>query len=201
MNTFSLMLKKNEIQIKSGDQKMENKKLKFGTFFWRVSSSHIISYFIMGIIASILLDYREAFENPPMSFFMKPTDSPLVAAGPVLQVIRGLIFAVVLWFFKESILFRKYGWLKLWLMIIGLSILSTTGPAPGSIEGFIYTTIPVILQVSGYLEVIPQTLLFSLIVFYWYQKPKKLWNIISILLVSLIVIMSALGFLASMQKI
>ena len=180
---------------------MVNKKLKFGTFFWRVSSSHIISYFIMGIIASILLDYREAFENPPMSFFMKPTDSPLVAAGPVLQVIRGLIFAVVLWFFKESILFRKYGWLKLWLMIIGLSILSTTGPAPGSIEGFIYTTIPVILQVSGYLEVIPQTLLFSLIVFYWYQKPKKLWNIISILLVSLIVIMSALGFLASMQKI
>jgi hypothetical protein len=178
---------------------MENKNLKFGTFFWRVSSSHMITYFVMGIIASSLLNYKEAFANPPLSYFMKPTDSSWVAIGPVLQIFRGLVFSIALWFIKDSFLYKEHGWAKLWLLIIGLSILSTTGPTPGSIEGLIYTNIPVISQIEGYLEVIPQTLLFSLFVFYWYKKPKRLWNILSIVLVSLVVILCALGLLASIQ--
>lgn len=180
---------------------MENKNLKFGTFFWRVSSSHMITYFIMGIIASSLLDYKEAFANPPLSYLMRPIDSSWVAIGPVLQIFRGLVFSIALWFFKDIFLFKEYGWAKLWLLIIGLSILSATGPTPGSIEGFIYTKIPVLSQIKGYFEVLPQTLLFSLFVFYWYKRPKKLWNVLSIVLVSLMVILCALGLLASNQKI
>lgn len=180
---------------------MENKNLRFGTFFWRVSSSHIITYFVMGIIASFLLNYEKAFANPPLSYLMKPVDSSWVAIGPVLQIFRGLVFSIALWLFKDSFLFKEYGWAKLWLLIICLSILSTTGPTPGSIEGLIYTNISVISQMEGYFEVLPQTLLFSLFVFYWYNKPKRLWNILSILLVSLIVILCTLGLLASYQKI
>jgi hypothetical protein len=180
---------------------MENKNLRFGTFFWRVSSSHIITYFVMGIIASSLLNYEEAFANPPLSYLMKPIDSSWVAIGPVLQIFRGLVFSIALWLFKDSFLFKEYGWAKLWFIIICLSILSTTGPTPGSIEGLIYTNISVISQMEGYFEVLPQTLLFSLFVFYWYNQPKRLWNILSIILVSLIVILCTLGLLASYQKI
>ncbi len=180
---------------------MENINLKFGTFFWRVSSSHMISYFVMGIIASSLLNYKEAFADPPLSYLMKPVDSSWVAIGPVLQIFRGLVFSVSLWFFKDSFLYKEHGWAKLWLLIIGLSILSTTGPTPGSIEGLIYTNIPVISQIRGYFEVIPQTLLFSLFLYYWYKKPKRLWNILSIVLVSLMVILCTLGLLASKQII
>jgi hypothetical protein len=176
---------------------METKKLKFGTFFWRVTSSHVISYFIMGLIAGVLLDYKEAFQNPPMSYFMRPVDSPWVAAGPVLNIIRGLVFAIVLWFFKESFLFKKYGWLKLWALMVGMCILSTTGPTPGSIEGMIYTTIPLSDQLKGYFEVLPQTLLFALFLNYWYIKPNKAWNIISIVLMVLIFLFCILGLLAS----
>jgi hypothetical protein len=171
--------------------------LKFGTFFWRVTSSHMISYFIMGIIASTLLDYKSAFENPPLSFLMRPTDSPWVAAGPMLQVIRGLIFSVVLWIFNDSFLLKKYGWLKLWGLIVGLSVLSTTGPAPGSIEGMIYTKIPVVDQLKGYFEVVPQTLLFSVFLNYWYIKPKKAWNILSIAMVVVIFFLCSMGLLVS----
>jgi hypothetical protein len=128
---------------------------------------------------------------------MKPVDSPWVAAGPMLQIFRGLIFSIVLWFFKEQFLFKKYGWLKLWGLIIGLSVLSTTGPSPGSIEGFIYTKIPLKTQLSGYIEILPQTLLFAVAVFYWYENPKKLWSTLSIILVSIISILCTLGIFAS----
>ena len=178
---------------------MENNNLKFGTFFLRISSSHMITYFIMGIIAASLLDYKEVFENPPFSYLMKPFDSSWVAVGPVLQIFRGLVFSIALWFFKDNFLLKKYGWLKLWGVIVGLSILSTVGPAPGSIEGLIYTKIPVISQLKGYIEVLPQTLFFSLLVFYWYEKPGKLWNVLSIILVTIIIILCTLGLIASKQ--
>jgi hypothetical protein len=180
---------------------MEKHKMTFGTFFWRVTSSHMITYFIMGIIASILLDYQKAFETPPLSYFMRPTDSPWVAAGPMLQVIRGLIFSIVLWISKDIFLFKKYGWLKLWGLLAGLSILSTTGPALGSVEGMIYTKIPLVYHLKAYLEVVPQTLSFSLFLFYWYRKPKKIWNIVSITLMSIIVFFCIMGFLAASEII
>jgi hypothetical protein len=151
----------------------------------------------MGIIAAFMLNYKEGFETPPLSYLMKPINSSWVAAGPVLQVFRGLVFSIALWYFKGNFIYKKYGWLKLWGLLVGLSILSTTGPAAGSIEGFIYTKIPLVTQLKGYIEVLPQTLLFSLLVFYWHQKPTRLWNILSIILVSIIVILSTLGLLAS----
>jgi hypothetical protein len=163
---------------------------EFGIFFWRITSSHLITYFLAGIYAYNLLHYQDLFETPPFSYFMKPMSSLAVAAGPALQVIRGLIFTIVLWVFREVFLNTKYGWLKLWGLLLGLSILSTTAAAPGSVEGFIYTTIPVREQIVGYLEVMPQTLLFSLMVYYWYKKPHKAWNVISIVLVLIIFLFS-----------
>ena len=167
----------------------------FGIFCWRVTAAHIITYFLAGIFAYNVLNYKELFETPPFSNFMKPVSSWAVAAGPGLQVIRGLIFAVVLWVFREVFLNTRYGWLKLWGLLLGLSILSTTAAAPGSVEGFIYTTIPVKKQIVGYLEVMPQTLLFSLAVYYWYKYPKKVWNAASISLVTIILLMSILGII------
>jgi len=175
---------------------MQNQQYSFGTFFWRITSAHMVTYFLMGIIAASFLDYEDLFSNTLISCFFRPYDSPWITAGAGLQIVRGLVFAVALWYFKENFLFEKYGWLKLWGLLIGLSILSTTGPPPGSIEGFIYTKIPVADQIIGYLEVVPQTGLFSLIVCFWYKRPKKAWNIISVVLVILIMFMSLMGVLA-----
>lgn len=173
---------------------METKKFKFGTFFWRITSSHMITYVIMGIIAASLLNYKEVFDS---SESLRAYDSPWIPAGPALQVIRGLIFSLALWNFKDCFLYQKNGWLKLWGLIVGLSILSTAAAPPGSIEGFIYTTIPVVDQIKGYVELVPQTGLFSVLVFYWYERPKKVWNVLSIILVSLIILMSLMGVLAA----
>ena len=163
---------------------------QFGTFLWRVTAAHITTYFLAGVCAYYFLNYRELFETPPFSSFMKPTTSLTVAAGPALQLIRGCIFSMALWPFRHVFLDTKYGWLKLWGLLVGLSILSTTAAAPGSVEGFIYTTIPVKKQVIGYFEVMPQTLLFSLIVYYWYKKPRKAWAVTAIVLVSVILLLT-----------
>lgn len=176
---------------------MEHSNYKFSVFFWRITATHMISYMIMGIIASNLFDYRDLFENSLMSCMYRPYDSPWIAAGPVLQVIRGLVFAIALWFFKEQFLNQNYGWLKLWGLLVGLSILSTTGAPPGSIEGFIYTKFSFLEHVKGYFEVGIQTLLFSLALYYWYARPKKAWNIIAGIMVGLIAFMSTMGFLVA----
>jgi len=80
---------------------------EFGTFFWRITSSHIITYFLAGIYAYTLLHYQDLFETPPFSYFMKPMNSRVVAAGPALQVIRGLIFTIALWSFRKELLNTK----------------------------------------------------------------------------------------------
>lgn len=173
---------------------MENHQYKFGTLFWRMAASQMVSYMIMGIIATNMLNYKEIFDS---SETYRAYDSPWIVAGPSLQMIRGLIFALALWPFKDKFLFQKNGWLKLWGLIVGLSVLSTTAAAPGSVEGFIYTTIPVMDQIKGYLEVVPQTGMFAFFVCYWYAHPRKVWNVLSIILVSLIVFMSIIGVLAA----
>ena len=178
---------------------MKPTTISLKTFTWRVTAAHVITYFFVGIIASVLLDYRQLFLEEPLSYLMRPVDDPWVAAGPGLQVIRGIIFALALWFFKEGFLERKNGWLYLWGLLIGLSILSPVGPCPGSIEGMLYTKIPILDQIKGYLEVFPQTLLFAVLVYYWYEKPKAWMNISAIVLVSIILLLSIMGVLAALQ--
>src|SRR6478735_8983122 len=99
---------------------------EFGIFFWRITSAHVVTYFLAGLMAFYLLNYGDSFQKPPMSYIMKPVDSRAVAAGPALQIIRGLIFSLALFPFRNTFLNSKYGWLKLWGLLIGLSILSTT---------------------------------------------------------------------------
>lgn len=95
-----------------------------------------------------------------------------------LEVFRGLLFALVLWPIRDSFLEGKKGWLKLWFLFIGLAILGTAGPSPGSLEGMVYTQLPIGYHLWGLSEVIIQTMLFSLTVVFWYRKPAKVWNII-----------------------
>lgn len=175
---------------------MNAKADTFGIFLWRITAIHTVTYFIVGILTMNIFDYESIFTTGNLSSFMKSLDSPWVALGPGLQILRGFIFAIVLWPFRSIFLNENNGWFKLWLLFIGLSILATFGPAIGSIDGMIYTTIPISQQILFLPELIMQSFLLSFFIFYWYFKPKKAYNIISIILVSLIILMSIAGFLS-----
>lgn len=137
--------------------------------------AHTITYFLMGIIASSMFNYAEVFARPYMACWMRQLSDPLVMAGPLIQPIRGLIFALAFYPLRETLFSKKNGWLIMWWVLVALGILSTFGAAPGSVEGMIYTVIPLRDQLSGWVEVVTQAFLLSAILFYWVRNPKKRW--------------------------
>lgn len=177
---------------------MKEKIKELKTFLWRVISLHTIAYFIAGIFALVFLNYTQQFNTGILAVLMKPMDSPWVAAGPGLQLIRGFILALVLYPFKNIFLATKRGWLKLGILIMGLSFFLTIGPISGSFEGIIYTNFGLQTHLLGIPEAILYTFIFSSLLFLWYRKPKKIWNILSISSVVLIILMSIAGVLSSL---
>lgn len=168
--------------------------------FWTLTLKtivvHTITYFLTGIIAFTLLDYTAQFAETAAATYMRQTSDPIVALGPALQPIRGILFALVFYPLREPLFGQKRGWLIIWLMLVALGILSTFAPASGSVEGLIYTTIPARDQFSGgFLEVFAQSLLLSGLLFYWVNHPEKRWLtwLLGIAFV-LIVFMSLMGF-------
>ena len=157
---------------------------------------HMISYFIAGILAFVFMEYERQFATENLSIIMKSTDSPWIVMAPALQIIRGFIISLVLYPFKDVFLSSKNGWLKLWLLIIGLSYFSTIGPTFGSFEGLLFTKFSLSDHLFGIPETLLYTFLFSFLLCFWYKKPSKAINITSIVFVILIMIMSALGALS-----
>ena len=147
---------------------------------------HTGTYFVMGLLAMQFLDYAQRFVRPEMLIFMRPLSDPLVAAGPLLQPVRGFIFALVFYPIRDTLFIKKHGWAVMWLLLVGLGILSTFGPSPGSVEGIIYTSIPLELQLFGLPEVLLQSLFLSAILCYWISHPgnKRLAWAMSLLFVS-----------------
>ena len=85
----------------------------------------------------------------------------------------------------------------MWWLLIAIGIIAPFGPPPGSIEGMVYTIIPIAEQVRGYIEIVPQALLLSVGVCYWVNHPDKKWlNWVLEVLFVLAIIMPILGLLA-----
>lgn len=162
-------------------------------------AAHTITYFVVGWIAFTIFDYATQFAETDLRTFMRQTDDPMVALGPALQPIRGILFALAFYPLREILFRRRNGWLITWWLLISLGILSTFGPAIGSIEGIIYTTLPFGEQFSGgTLEILTQSLLFSALLFYWVNHPEKRWmNWLLGAVFVLMILMSVMGFLVA----
>src|SRR5262249_57176445 len=86
--------------------------------------------------------YARTFADAGVQSLMRQTDEPLVMAGPLFQPIRGLLLGLVFYLLSEPLFGARRGWLVLWLVLVVVGILGTFGPAPGSLEGMVYTTLP-----------------------------------------------------------
>ncbi len=152
---------------------MENAQPRFLTLAVKTVVCHTLTYFLLGALAFHFLHYADFMNNPNSG--MRPMTSPLVILGPALQIFRGVLFATIFYPFREILFGRRHGCLLIAWMLIGIGILGTFAAPPGSLEGFIYTTVPVRLQLRGYLEIVPQALLLSALLFYWVRHPGKSW--------------------------
>jgi hypothetical protein len=135
---------------------------------------HTISYFAMGMLAAHFLHYEQMFNAPGSG--LRSFSDPLIMLGAPLQIFRGILFASIFWLFRENLFGRPNGWLRMAWMLIGIGILGTFAAPGGSLEGFIFTTTPILAQMRGYLEVVPQALLLSALLCYWINRPRKWLN-------------------------
>jgi len=162
-------------------------------YFWQIIYAHTIAYFIAGIFAVVVMNYKELYLTETISSLMLPIDTPIVALGPILQVFRGIILALIFLPFRKIFFEEKKGLLKLGLIIIGLSLLSTIGPTMGSFDAYIYTKVPYMYQILGYPEAIIYVLLFigilSISIKYSHKKIITILSIVFMVLISLICIM------------
>ncbi len=154
---------------------MEQRRATFWGITFRTIVVHTVTYFVVGLVAFYLFDYSARFADPALSGLMRQTDHPLVAAGPLLQPIRGFLFGVVFYLLREVLFRRRDGWLLMWIMLVFVGIFSTFGPAPGSIEGLIYTTIPLEGQLAGLSEVLLQSLLLAVVTYGWVRSSDRRW--------------------------
>ncbi len=152
---------------------MDNPQPRFLPLAARTAICHTITYMFMGILAAHFLNYAELLARPDSG--MRHMTDPLVMAGGLFQPLRGLVFALVFYPLRECLFGKKNGWLLTAWILIALGILSTFGPAPGSIEGMIYTTAPIRQQLTGWLEIVPQAILLSALLCYWVNHPEKKW--------------------------
>ncbi len=172
--------------------------LRFWTLAVKSVVVHTVTYFVAGVLAYNLGDYARTFSEPPLSHFMRPTTEPLVRAGVLFQPIRGLIFAAALFPLRDVLFAGPRGWLTLWWLLVALGILSTFGPAPGSVEGLIYTIIPPGRQILGLWEVLLQALLLSVLLCYWVRHPEKRYlNWTLGVAFAVVVVLPLLGLLAA----
>jgi hypothetical protein len=146
------------------------KTKEFLSFTFKVIIAHTITYFIFGLLMSNIFDYGKLFQQEIIKDFMRPIDSSYILFGPFLQPIRGMLFAIGIWPIRSLILNKKHGWLVLWNVIIIFGILSTPAAAPCSVEGLLYTKLPVWFHLIGLPEILLQTLVFSIMLVWWAKK-------------------------------
>jgi hypothetical protein len=154
---------------------LDPKRLTLSSLTVKAVVVHTVTYFVAGVLAYTLGGYEKTFSQPPLSYFMRPTSDRWVMAGPLFQPLRGVIFALAFYPLRSVLFAERRGWLTLWWLLFALGVLSTFGPAPGSVEGLIYTIIPPLAQMLGLWEVLLQSFLLSVVLFHWVNHPEKRW--------------------------
>ena len=133
-------------------------------FVLKATGLHLLTYVVCGIIFSVLFDYHSLFTMEGVKDFMKEVGGTSTHIGPWVNVLRGILFGLALLLFKDSFIGQKFGWLKLWGILSIIGIINTPGPAPFSIEGVVYTKLPLKFHLLGAPEILIQTLMFSYLV-------------------------------------
>ena len=141
----------------------------------KTAVTHTVTYFIMGLVAVAIFDYAHLYAETSLNLLMRPITDPMIMAGPLLQPIRGGLFGLVFYLLKETLFGQRNGWQVLWAMLVVIGIVGTFGPTPGSMEGMIYTVLPLRLHLIGLPEVTLQALLLSVTLCYWVNHREKRW--------------------------
>lgn len=178
------------------------KEFSFSSIAVKTTIVHTVTYFVIGLLSFLFLDYSARYADPTVAVALRQTDHPLVTAGPLLQVLRGLLLGIAFYALRYLIFPKPRGWLTLWLVLLIVGIFSPFSSAPGSIEGVVYSTLPMWFHLMSLPELIIQSFLLASLTHYLMNHPEKRWLslwfgtlFVIIVLLALLGILAELGFL------
>lgn len=149
--------------------------LKLLSYIGRFSLLHAIIY---SLIAYIFLSFLNTFpESWKISLeFFEPYKYPdtLVILS---QLIRGMLLAIIIYPFYNTIMKSKNGLLILFATLWGLGLLTSVEPMPGSIEGMIYTQTSFIEHFIVLIAVAIQSLIFCKLFIYWERRASGIESV------------------------
>lgn len=154
---------------------MDKPRFTFPSIAVKTIVTHAVTYFIAGLLAITFWSHVSLPGGGGPYPVIRPLNDPLVLAGTSLQVFRGMLFGIVFYLLREPLFGRKNAGFVLWLALVVLGILGTFAPASGSLEGMIFTYQPLLGHLYGLPEILMQSLLLSIILFYWINHPEKKW--------------------------
>ena len=135
----------------------------FIIFYIKVAIIHIFTYIIFATLFSNIIDYSTVYSNLLVANFIQDLESTSIIISPLLEIIRALFIAIALYPIR-NIMHSKIGWLYVWMIFVSIGIIATPSYAPSSIEGIIYTKLPMSFHLINLPEILLQTLSFSIII-------------------------------------
>ena len=175
------------------------KEFSFSSIAVKTTLIHTVTYFMIGLLSFLFLDYSARYADPSVAVALRQTDHPLVTAGPLFQVLRGILFGIAFYALRDLIFPKRRGWLTLWLVLLILGIFSPFSSAPGSIEGVVYSTLPMWFHLMSLPELIVQSFLLASLTHYLVNHPeRKRLAILFGALFMIIVLLALLGMLAAL---
>lgn len=144
--------------------------MKNGRFIAKVTVAHVVTYILCGMVFSSLFDYGALFKLGAAQYFMRDAFGISSLAGPFAQIVRGIAYGAILCLIRDSFIGKPFAWLRLWAVVAGIGILCPSAPAPASIEGVVYSQLPLEFHLKIAPEILTQTLLFSI----WVTNSAKL---------------------------
>jgi hypothetical protein len=175
------------------------KEFSFSSITVKTTLIHTVTYFVIGLVSFLFLDYSARYADPTIAVALRQTNHPLVSAGPLFQVLRGILFGIAFYALRDLIFLKRHGWLILWLLLLIVGIFSPFSSAPGSIEGIVYSTLPMWFHLMSLPELIIQSFLLAFLTHYWANHSENRWLNISVgILFTMIVLLAGLGVLSSL---
>jgi hypothetical protein len=175
------------------------KSFSFLSVVTKTTLVHTVSYFVIGLLSFLFLDYGARYADPAVAVALRQTNHPLVTAGPLFQVLRGVLFGIAFYALRDLIFSKRRGWMTLWLVLLIVGVFSPFSAAPGSIEGFVYSTLPAWFHLMSLPELIVQSLLLASLTYYLVNHTEKRWlSTLFVTLFVIIVLLALLGALAAL---
>ena len=176
------------------------KRENLAKYFWRVTYSHAIAYWLAGALMMVFMNYDYLWSTEHIAAFYRPLTSPLIPLAPLLQIPRGILIALFILPLRNAFFIEKYGLLKLWLIVFGFAAVSTIGAVWSSFEGLIFLKLPFRIHLMGYPEILTYISLFVGILYLSKRfAHRKITTIMPIIMMLFIVFASIAGTMQAIK--